>query len=273
MQLKRITYKNLKEIISQEQLYQYLWCDNLNFKLIGQKYNVNQHQISKLAKDYNIPINRKAIGEQRNSSRIIDIDVTQLIDQYVNNKKSAREIAKEFKCSRGTVIKKLKKLNIEIRDACYIEYYNNRKNSDTPHYVDSFGYLKKGNNRQHREVMENYLGRRLSSKEHVHHIDFNRMNNEIDNLFLFEDGNIHYLYHGYIDYHSYISPLEYMIYYDKYFKGKIDNYEWLYNQYITLNKSCNQISKELKVSRLSLTKQLKRLEIYQLRKPTINQFC
>ena len=35
---------------------------------------------------------------------------------------------------------------------------------------------------EHRVVMENYLGRRLSEKEHVHHIDGDPRNNLIDNL-------------------------------------------------------------------------------------------
>lgn len=34
----------------------------------------------------------------------------------------------------------------------------------------------------HRHVMEKYLGRKLDKKEHVHHIDGNRANNDIKNL-------------------------------------------------------------------------------------------
>lgn len=35
---------------------------------------------------------------------------------------------------------------------------------------------------EHRVVIENYLGRKLSMNEHVHHIDGNPKNNSIDNL-------------------------------------------------------------------------------------------
>jgi len=35
---------------------------------------------------------------------------------------------------------------------------------------------------RHREVMEEHLGRKLSSKEHVHHTDGNIKNNDISNL-------------------------------------------------------------------------------------------
>lgn len=35
---------------------------------------------------------------------------------------------------------------------------------------------------EHREVMEIYLGRKLKSNEHIHHIDENPKNNNISNL-------------------------------------------------------------------------------------------
>jgi hypothetical protein len=36
----------------------------------------------------------------------------------------------------------------------------------------------------HRWVMEQHLGRPLDTREHVHHIDGNRFNNDLDNLAL-----------------------------------------------------------------------------------------
>ena len=35
---------------------------------------------------------------------------------------------------------------------------------------------------EHRHVMEMHLGRKLSSKEHVHHKDENRLNNDVSSL-------------------------------------------------------------------------------------------
>jgi hypothetical protein len=38
--------------------------------------------------------------------------------------------------------------------------------------------------KEHRSIMEQHLGRKLLSKEHVHHIDGNKLNNDISNLLL-----------------------------------------------------------------------------------------
>lgn len=49
--------------------------------------------------------------------------------------------------------------------------------------------------REHRLVMEKRLGRYLTPEEVVHHIDFNKQNNNIDNLMLFETRKSHSSFH------------------------------------------------------------------------------
>lgn len=44
--------------------------------------------------------------------------------------------------------------------------------------------------------METHLGRPLTDKEVVHHIDGNPSNNTIENLMLFPDNGTHRRYHG-----------------------------------------------------------------------------
>lgn len=44
------------------------------------------------------------------------------------------------------------------------------------------GYNKKGNVKNHRYIMEQYLGRKLKENEVVHHKDENKLNNDISNL-------------------------------------------------------------------------------------------
>ena len=43
-------------------------------------------------------------------------------------------------------------------------------------------YVKRRRIYEHRYVMETHIGRRLDRNEHVHHIDFNKINNDINNL-------------------------------------------------------------------------------------------
>ncbi len=45
--------------------------------------------------------------------------------------------------------------------------------------------------REHRYIYEKHIGREIVSKERVHHIDFNRLNNDISNLILFENNGEH----------------------------------------------------------------------------------
>ena len=48
---------------------------------------------------------------------------------------------------------------------------------------------------QHILVMENHLGRPLMREESIHHIDFDKTNNYIDNLHLFPNESEHQKYH------------------------------------------------------------------------------
>ena len=82
----------------------------------------------------------------------------------------------------------------------------NLSGKNSPYYkhgLDSKGYKvcknQKSNTRKvHRHIMEEYLGRKLKSTEIVHHIDFDKTNNNIENLYLFESQKRHGAYHGFL---------------------------------------------------------------------------
>lgn len=72
---------------------------------------------------------------------------------------------------------------------CSRECYH-AANSGSNHYnfkngfrITPHGYLRDSNdNYVHRLVMENHIGRKLETWEHVHHKDENKLNNDISNL-------------------------------------------------------------------------------------------
>lgn len=61
-------------------------------------------------------------------------------------------------------------------------------------WIDRKGYVRIRKDNlyvlEHRDIMENYLGRKLLPTEDVHHIDGNKQNNELNNLLLI-DHNLH----------------------------------------------------------------------------------
>ncbi len=48
---------------------------------------------------------------------------------------------------------------------------------------------------EHRVIYENFINRRLKKKEKIHHVDGNKLNNQINNLFLCENKKEHSLLH------------------------------------------------------------------------------
>lgn len=86
-----------------------------------------------------------------------------------------------------------------------------RRGTGKDWYVNKkLGYLVKTENAkykmQHRENMENYLGRKLKRKEIVHHINGNKIDNRIENLEIIKQSE-HMLKHHDKNYYTKISKL------------------------------------------------------------------
>jgi hypothetical protein len=81
---------------------------------------------------------------------------------------------------------------------CNKHYQMHRKHGDAMCFdrrvrSKSHGYYRVGKKGQHehRKIYEDYIGRKLLKDEVVHHIDFNRTNNNIENLYLYNNKSEH----------------------------------------------------------------------------------
>lgn len=77
--------------------------------------------------------------------------------------------------------------NIFCSSKCACEYKKVNYNHKTYYengYICEYhnGYNKKGNVKQHRRIMEEYIGRKLKENEIVHHKNGDKTDNRIDNL-------------------------------------------------------------------------------------------
>lgn len=83
---------------------------------------------------------------------------------------------------------------------CCKECRYESKRTEGKKYVDSNGYvrlkLKHGYVFEHRHVVEQVLGRKLKSNEHVHHINENKQDNRPENLRVFESNAAHNAFHA-----------------------------------------------------------------------------
>ncbi len=75
--------------------------------------------------------------------------------------------------------------------AMYLKYgdphhYDNRERKPNSH-----GYFRKGQQGEHRKIYEDYYGVKLKPTQIVHHIDLNRANNAIENLWLYDNWGEH----------------------------------------------------------------------------------
>lgn len=101
-------------------------------------------------------------------------------DYFGVSKKLILNHMKRFDIPRYKPPKKEKIVKINTYHKGYIITWNGYKQVKAPidhPYKDRAGYI-----REHRLVMEQYLGRYLEPNEEVHHLDGNKLNNDIDNL-------------------------------------------------------------------------------------------
>lgn len=81
-----------------------------------------------------------------------------------------------------------------------LKYFNKTlpKHTSAGYKITGYKKMQDGKRKmryEHREVVESFIGRSLDNFEQVHHIDFNKQNNDIGNLFLCRDAEEHRTLH------------------------------------------------------------------------------
>ena len=159
--------------------------------------------------------------------------------KYLKGKKAGNEYLypvnceickKEYHLSAYKIKKSKHRLCSGIcRTTFYKEDLKNRIGEKNPNW--NGGHISNGyktvENRQleHRKVMEEYLKRPLLSTELIHHKDFNRSNNNIENLMLFSSTKDHHEFHWkqtklMLDWFKKYKPKLYVQFLDMNFKGE-----------------------------------------------------
>jgi hypothetical protein len=137
----------------------------------------------------------------------VNISKTQFIYLYVDQKKSGLEIARYFGIGRTTVDRYIKRYGLQRRTISEVRQNKSWNSGEqqraelsrrmkgltgekNPNYkgghIDPNGYriiyVDTVKIKEHRHVMEQFLGRKLTRDEEVHHINGDKLDNRIDNL-------------------------------------------------------------------------------------------
>lgn len=166
-----------------------------------------------------IPVNARHIDRKKYRNR------KWLYKKYIEEGLTGTDIGKIIGCNRHTVVRWIRELGISVRNESAAHrckgYYQKMSGKNHPNYKDGkraiisgWGYrirtLKYDELDKHRHdkqwrvpehvyIMENFINRSLTKREIVHHKDFDRMNNNIENLILFSNHSNHNKYHKYLE--------------------------------------------------------------------------
>lgn len=110
----------------------------------------------------------------------------------------------------------------------------------------------------------------LNPKCVVHHKDFDKKNDNPENLYIFDDTSKHVLYHN-IYPTKHFSVEEFEEYYKDKYIDKILNDDWLYRAYVEFDLSVNQISSYFDIPYKSIASQVEKLNLKPLKQDIQSQ--
>jgi hypothetical protein len=160
----------------------------------------------------------------------MEIIMIKLLSEKITNRAFAQRICDDCGKVEEKTYKELldsesrKKLGKDYCKKCAYKYrvLNLKSGKDSVLYKNGLslnktsGYLRinKTGEYYHKIIFGNFLGRKITREEQVHHIDFNKLNNEVSNLFLCKNKKDHYFLHYKLELLT-LSFLNKYIYFDR----------------------------------------------------------
>ena len=135
---------------------------------------------------------------------------------------------------------------------------------------------------EHRLIAEQYLltdnnsieinGKKYLKPEcAVHHIDFNRLNNSVENLYVFENESLHTLFHNLYKQGRVSGLDDFIDYYQTTYVEKLYNYNWLYMAYIMYDLSVNKISEWFNIPYKSIQAEIYKYKLDDIKKEEVTK--
>ncbi len=129
----------------------------------------------------------KMFGIDRDKRRVIRSDVGSVIKSMAETGCGATEITEVVGFSNTAILRWARANNVAIRDTYHQGFIRTDSGYIKLHVPEHPRADAKGYVQEHVLVMEKHLGRYLADDEVVHHKDYSKNNNQLDNLQLMTD--------------------------------------------------------------------------------------
>jgi hypothetical protein len=177
------------------------YLDNkLPIREVAKLSNSTGTTVRKYLKRFNIPtrtIHDPYYRQPSNKDYIKFRNYEWLYQKYVVEHLSTEKIANSIGAKTGTILHWLRRFNIPRNNQYTGKLHPNWKGGE--YFTKRTGrfYINRDKRviTRYRYIVEQIIGRKLSSKETVHHINGNRIDDRPENLYLFSSEQKHQTYH------------------------------------------------------------------------------
>ncbi len=143
-------------------------------------------------------------------NRLLYVSRDELYDQYVTQGHGMRWLAQKHNVTYRTIQSWIRKYGIKLTPEQHGSRIRGPKNGNFVGYKNNHGYVyivkrdhpecsRDGYVMEHRVVVEDFIGRLLTQSEQVHHLNYEKADNDLMNLMLFANAADHTAFHKWMD--------------------------------------------------------------------------